>query len=259
LLNKFSGLNENENRRIFTLVRSVYNLNITNIYAGGHHSWLITDNIMPERDDVDSPSALCSPTITPFGRSPQFSPRGGRDNSNTDLIKITMNPNDTSKLTNKTTMKPLITQSMKFNLDMFADKIIANRSLLQIAYSDLKMSHRFVRFSLNPNGKYKDLTHKQINSVISDHLANDSNVILFRLQDDNDVSNFKSQAMDLVFKDIKSNFKILDSSNKKNSYSLTIIYDINKNREINQLRENLENNYKFKKDKKYLCKNSCYF
>jgi hypothetical protein len=236
---------------MFTLVRSVYNLNITNIFGGGHHSWLITDNMIPERDDVDSPSALCSPSITPV-RSPQFSPRGGKDNSTTELGKVTMN--ESSRMLSKSATKPLITQSMKFTLDMLAEKIMANKTLLQIAYTDLKMSHRFVRFSINPNGKFKDLTHKQLNQVIADYLSGDSNVVLFRLQDDNDVSNFKNNAMDNMFKDLKTNFKIIESG-KKNSYSLTIIYDIMKNREINELRENLEANNKIKRtEKKYLCK-----
>jgi hypothetical protein len=236
---------------MFTLVRSVYNLNITNIFGGGHHSWLITDNMIPEREDVESPSALCSPSITPV-RSPQFSPRG-KDNSTTDLYKIPISNNESaSKIPNKTA-KPLITQSMKFTLDSLAEKITANKTLLQIAYTDLKMSHRFVRFAINPNSKYKDLTHKQLNSVISDYFSDDKNVILFRLQDDNDVSSFKYNAMDQVFKDLKTNFKI-NESGKRNSYSLTIIYDIEKNKEISQLKDNLESNNKVRNnDKKYLC------
>jgi hypothetical protein len=233
---------------MFTLVKSTYSLNITNIFGGGHHSWLITDNIMPEREDIESPSPLASPNLTPLN-----SPRG-KDHSNTDLIKITVD-NSRLNMTGNRTQKPLITNSLKYTLDMFAEKITANKSLFQIAYTDLKMSHRFVRFSMNPNGRYRDLTYKQVNSLIGEYLASDPNVILFRLQDDNDVSNFKNQAMDHVFKDFKTNFKILEGlNNKKNSYSLTIVYDIEKNRDIAELRDSLESNRRIRKnEKKFLC------
>ena len=54
------GLNDSDsmNKYNFTFLKSASKLNITNIFAGGHHSWLLIDNITPERIDFEMPEPL---------------------------------------------------------------------------------------------------------------------------------------------------------------------------------------------------------
>lgn len=240
------GLNDEENRKHFSIVKSVENVNITQIFAGGHHSWLIVDNENPEKIDYDSPSPLISGNITP-NKSEISSPRH-KDNSALDITKM-----------NNTAPKKLLNTNVRFNLDMIGDKLNNEKYLLQVAYSDLKMSHRFIRFLItNNNYKFKDLSYKELNLMISDYFKNDNAVVLFRLQDDNEIVNMKNPAMDTFFKDLKYNNKLLDTSNKK-SFSLVIVYDNAKNNQMTMLKNNIESikaqNNTFKKHEiKSLCK-----
>ena len=193
----YSGLKDNENRKHFTLIRSASRLNITNIYAGGHHSWLVTDNITPEKDDFELPSPLGSGNFSPnFPKSQDNSPRVvKKDNTSNKQINQN-NLNNTNKLSNeanKNNSSKTLT-NIKFNLDILNEKLNSSRNpklMLQVAYSDLKMSHRFIRFSISNNSSYRDLSYKDLHEMISEFINKDPSVVLFRLQDDNEVD-FKS-------------------------------------------------------------------
>ena len=332
--------NDNLNRYNFTLVRTASKLNITNIYAGGHHSWIITDNIAPEKMDFEMPSPL---------ESPNYSYIGGKDNTptkeqgsarkidkepqdsfvmNKDLYKATNNSNNfnnTQKILisdnngnnlganndsmnnignspyskkfsgdgnknnqfNKnnlislnnsrknTSNKNILsdnnsrnmsggnnfsqTNSNLFNLDMLGDNlnsILANKIQIQIAFSDLNLSHRFVRFEISKTNKNYNLPFKDIDNLFKNFFSKDKANILYRLQDDKEVlsncnTNMKSPSpvMDVLFREMK-NYQIFSSGNPNyRSFSLNIIYDYNKNQVTRNLREeSLENqrdiNYK---------------
>jgi alpha-tubulin suppressor-like RCC1 family protein len=50
------GLGEKESRTQFTHVHSVGNKNITKLFAGGCHSWVVLDSIVPIKEDYRYPS-----------------------------------------------------------------------------------------------------------------------------------------------------------------------------------------------------------
>lgn len=234
-------MNDLENRKHFTLVRSASMLNITNIYAGGHHSWLIIDNISPERMDFEIPSPLDFDNF-----SADNSPKNKNSSSN-NITKV--NLNNLNNFNNIYTQPEKIQTSkinnnIKFNLDLLNEKLMKlnNKVSLQVAYTDLKMVHRFVRFSITSN---KENIFKELNSAVSDFYQDDPCVVLFRLQDDSDV-NFKNMnpSVDAFFKDFKTSLKLLDNINSgilnKKSFSLTIIYDYKKNESMSNLKNSIE-------------------
>jgi hypothetical protein len=166
-------------------------LNITNIYAGGHHSWLVTDNITPERIDFEIPSPL---DLDNF--SAENSPKNKNLSSN-NITKVNLT---NTYVQPEKTQSSKINNNIKFNLDLLNEKLLKlnNRISLQVAYTDLKMVHRFVRFSITSN---KENIFKELNSAINDFYQDEPSVVLFRLQDDSEI-NFKNMnpSVDAFFK-----------------------------------------------------------
>ena len=52
------GLSSNESKTQFTLVESIGDKNIDKIYAGGHHSWIILNDVDPVRSNYSYPEPL---------------------------------------------------------------------------------------------------------------------------------------------------------------------------------------------------------
>ena len=52
------GTGDKESKTFFCYVQSFGNKNISQIYAGGNHSWVVLDTVMPTRDKWNPPSPL---------------------------------------------------------------------------------------------------------------------------------------------------------------------------------------------------------
>jgi alpha-tubulin suppressor-like RCC1 family protein len=52
------GLNDKESRTAFTHVANLGNKNIYKMFAGGNHSWVVIDDIMPIRENYRPPSPV---------------------------------------------------------------------------------------------------------------------------------------------------------------------------------------------------------
>lgn len=246
------GLEDDENRKSFTLVRSTMNLNITKIFAGGHHSWILVDSKHPEKVNIPEPSPLET-----GGNSP---PSGNQSPRNFNLYT---NNNENNKTLKSEKPHPMsnLDQKLRFDLDLLAGKFInKEKFLLQVAYTDLKICHRFIRFSIPQTSRFKDITYKDLNILFQNFFKNEKGIISYRLQDDNEI-NFKNRtgnnniALDILTKEIKNNFKF--NLNKKYFYSIVIVYDHSKNHDFITLKQNIEeiklkenfNNYSYgKKD-----------
>lgn len=148
--------------------------------------------------------------------------------------------------------KPAKKDKMKLNMDLLSDKYNGEKVFLQVAFTDLKMSHRFIKFSISQ--KYKDITSRDLNKKISDYLKRDQTVEFFRLQDDNEALNFSNHGLSSLYKDIKNSFKLLDL-NRKANYSLCIVNDLNKIPQILNLRSNLDS-VKKRSETKSICINN---
>jgi len=67
------GLNDKESRTSFTHVADLGPKNIYKIFAGGNHSWVVIDDIMPVRENYRAPSPVghCQASISsPISHSP---------------------------------------------------------------------------------------------------------------------------------------------------------------------------------------------
>jgi hypothetical protein len=238
------GLNDNENKKHFTLIKAPSMLNIKNINSGGHHSWIIIDEEHPERIDYEDPTPLSSPNFTPNNmRSIENSPK--------TKLNVSMSINNNNNISKQTgtvrlpiTNRPPTNTNLKFNLEYLTEKIdkATNKKNLQVVYTDLKKCHRFVRFFVNKN---KNINYKDLNNMMADYFKYDKSVVLFRLQADDEINLIEEgeqmTRMNMIFREIKSDFKVLDlNSSGKLSYSLTIIYDLEKNNKMSSLRKNIE-------------------
>jgi len=239
------GLGSFNNKKYFTHLKSIKHLNITEIYAGGHHSWIVLDSGFPKKLDYNTPSPLISEdeiaknktfyTPNALNLSAEINPKDNDLKSGKDKRSLTpeVKKNKPESLIKDT--------SLKFSMDLLGEKLLNsyNNNLVQIAYTDLKMSHRFIRFSLNQKHNSK-LSQNSLTNLINDYLQGDSGVSYFRLQNDSEVSSFNNQALESMYKDMKDSAKLLDP-NRRNSFSLTIVYDLMKNSEIIRLSNHLEN------------------
>jgi len=226
------GLEDDESRRNFTILRSTMNLNITKIFAGGHHSWILVDSKVPEKAELISPSPIGSGGNTP--PSGGMSPKAINNQENKILNASKLEKNTHNKLD----------QKLKFDLELLAGKFInRERFILQVAYSDLKICHRFIRFSISPNSRFKDISYRDLNNLMYNYFKTDKCVLSFRLQDDNDI-NFKNSsgnnnlALDVISKEVRNNFKL--NLNKKYSYSVIVVYDYTKNLDFITLKQNID-------------------
>jgi alpha-tubulin suppressor-like RCC1 family protein len=50
-LNGQLGLGDKESKTSFTFVQAFSKKNISKIFAGGNHSWIVLDDVMPTRDN----------------------------------------------------------------------------------------------------------------------------------------------------------------------------------------------------------------
>jgi len=51
-------LGDKESKTYFCNVQSLGNKNISKIFAGGNHSWIVLDTVMPVREKYNAPSPL---------------------------------------------------------------------------------------------------------------------------------------------------------------------------------------------------------
>lgn len=71
-------MGDKESKTGFTYVQAFGNKNIARIFAGGNHSWIVIDDVIPIRDNHRIPS--------PLGRAPKESEVvHNRSSSNTPL------------------------------------------------------------------------------------------------------------------------------------------------------------------------------
>lgn len=102
------GLGDDESHTTFTHVSSLGNKNITQIYAGGNHSWAVIDSSCPMQENYEPPSPI--------------------DELNSSLLsgpKVELSQHESSFL-----------------------KLPKSEYSLTIVYSDLKCCHRFISYTL---------------------------------------------------------------------------------------------------------------
>ena len=105
---------------------------------------------------------------------------------------------------------------------------------LKIVYSNLDLSHRFIRFQSSID--YKKLNYIIKNNFLDKDLCN----ISYKFQKDDEIekNNSISQEINFIFNKMKKeNLINLDELSK--SYTLGIVYDYNKNKKIQELKQKI--------------------
>jgi hypothetical protein len=276
-------LNDYSNRYKFCLVKNLCKMNVVDIFAGGHHSWCLIDNIYPIKNNFEKPLPLKKAnfnfninSVSNISDNNNVGNKNGKrrksfqsnksgssyksdvkidfeknnknDNfQNQKLKELFPNENDIS---NEKKLFELNNQNNNlFNLNSLNNNLksmILGKIQLQIAYTDLSYSHRFIRFEISKINRNYNLTFDELNIKFQNYFNKDKSYILFRLQNDNEVlNNFDkntSPILELLFNEMK-NFQIYSQIDEnKKYYTLSMIYDYNKNTLISQLKDNLLQN-----------------
>ena len=79
---------------------------------------------------------------------------------------------------------------------------------LQVIYTSLNLSHRFIRFEISNTNKYYKADYNTIYNLIKEYLLLDNGNISFKLQNDNEVLKSGNIApnsnMESIIKDMKN-------------------------------------------------------
>ena len=279
-------LNDYSNRYKFCLVKNLCKMNVVDIFAGGHHSWCLVDNIYPIKNNFVKPlplkktnfnfninnnSKISDNNVNKSKRKKSFQSNKSASSYKSD-VKIEFEKNNVnqneinekylqskklkelfpneSNFSNEKKMFELNNQNLNlFNLNSLNNNLksmILGKIQLQLAYTDLSYSHRFIRFEISKINRNYNLSFDELNIKFQNYFNKDKGYILYRLQDDNEVlNNFDkntSPVLELLFNEMK-NFQIYSQFDENKKYfTLSMIYDYNKNSLISQIKENLLQN-----------------
>jgi len=108
---------------------------------------------------------------------------------------------------------------------------------LKILYTDLNLSHRFIRFQTSTE-------YNKLNNIIKNNYINkNKGIISFQFQRDDEIekNNLITPEINYIFNKMK-NEKLIDLDKLSYSYTLGIVYDYNKNDEEQQYKQKKEIN-----------------
>ena len=129
---------------------------------------------------------------------------------------------------------------------LYLKRLSSNQIQLQVVYSELNLSHRFIRFEISNTNSYYKSDLKSMNDMIKQYLSKDPGNISFKLQDDRQaLKESKKNANSMVDKLLKEMMDngLFNSENKnKISYTIAIVYDYNRNNMYRKLFEEFKEN-----------------
>ena len=163
------------------------------------------------------------------------------NNHYNDYNKRNVNLNNNNNNYEKTTKN----KSLKNNDSL--SNLNINKMQLQVIYSELNLSHRFIRFKISNTNKYYKIDFNSLNNMIKQYLSSDKGNISFKLQNDREVLKEGKSAinpmMEHLLKDMKD-ANLLNTDNKNNAnYTLAIVYDYNRNEMYKRLYNNFKEKY----------------
>ena len=130
---------------------------------------------------------------------------------------------------------------------LYLDKINKSKIQLQVVYSELNLSHRFIRFEISNTNKYYNLDFKSLNNMIKKYLSLDKGNISFQLQDDREVVKGDKKAinpmMDNLLREMKDKGLFTSGNRNKVNYTLAIVYDYNRNDKYRIIYNEFKENY----------------
>ena len=129
----------------------------------------------------------------------------------------------------------------------YFEKENKNKIQLQVVYSELNLSHRFIRFEISNTNKYYNLDFKSLNNMIKKYLSLDKGNISFQLQDDREVVKGDKKAinpmMDNLLREMRDKGLFTSGNRNKVNYTLAIVYDYNRNDKYRIIYNEFKENY----------------
>ena len=125
-----------------------------------------------------------------------------------------------------------------------------NKIHLQVFYTSLGLSHRFIRFEIIRTNKYFKIDYNSLYNLIKNYLMTDKGNISFKLQNDNEVLKSGNiavnPALESIMKDMKNAGLLTLTKREKVSYTIAITYDYKQNEIIKKLYDSIEEKYVYK-------------
>ena len=136
-------------------------------------------------------------------------------------------------------------------------KIFDNSQIqLQVVYSSLNLSHRFIRFEISSTNKYYKADYNTIYNLIRNYLLSDKGNVSIKIQNDNEVLKSGNIApnsnLESIMKDMKNAGMLNLTKKDKINYTIAIIYDYKKNEIMKKLYESIEEKYVYKEKNGYM-------
>ncbi|CAG9327791.1 unnamed protein product [Blepharisma stoltei] len=153
------GLGDDESKTIFTHVSTLGSKKVERIYAGGNHSWALLDPAEPIRADYEPPSPL------PAEMS---------------LLDISRVPSPPPSIQQRSGTPDSLNRSMRLE-----GSFQKPETLLQIAYSDIQYSHRFIRFMLKETSL--EVGKAKAEEFVHEMYMSELGVLYHRIQEDDDI------------------------------------------------------------------------
>ena len=130
---------------------------------------------------------------------------------------------------------------------LYLKRMNRNKIQLQLIYSELNLSHRFIRFEISSTNKYYKLDFNSINNMMKKYLSLDKGNISFYLQDDREVVKGGKKPinpmMDNLLKEMRDTGLFNSENRNRISYTIAIVYDYTKNDMLRQIYEEIRENY----------------
>ena len=177
-------------------------------------------------------------------------------NKKGNIIEQAINNNYSQKNQTKIPKIPKIFDKTK-EFNILNRKLYDNSQIyLQVIYTSLNLSHRFIRFEISDTNKYYKADYNTIYNLIKEYLLLDNGNISFKLQNDNEVLKSGNIApnsnMESIMKDMKNAGLLNLTKKNKISYTIAITYDYKQNEIMKKLYESLEEKYIYKDKNPFL-------
>ena len=125
-----------------------------------------------------------------------------------------------------------------------------NKIVLQVIYTSLNLSHRFIRFEISSSNKFFKADYNSMYNLIKNYLLTDKGNISFKLQNDNEILKSGNIAvnptLESIMKDMKNAGLLNLTKRNKISYTINITYDYKQNEIMKKLYESIEEKYVYK-------------
>ena len=173
------------------------------------------------------------------------------------VVEKSINSNNMNNIDEKKKKNMFNKEEQKNTFNFSNLKLFDNSQIqLQVIYTSLNLSHRFIRFEINSTNQYYKSNYNTIYNSIKNFLLSDKGNISFKIQNDNEVLKSGNIApnsnLESIMKDMKNAGMLNLTKKKQISYTIAITYDYKQNEIMKKLYESIEEKYVYKEKNGYM-------